>query len=223
MPTSTFLNLPPEKRQRIEAVALDEFARHPFDLASLSRIIKRTGISKGSLYQYFSDKVDIFFWLLDQAEGRRTAFLDQRGAPPEEPGDLHRRLAAELEWSAAEPRWARIYLRATERSSDPRVEQRRRARLEAAHTARVSEIRRAQGTGEIRQDLDPVLAAHAAEGLLGTGLHRAFYAQLDLQPDDLLEGPRPDLPALRAAAGGATTVAMSILEFGLQRRQDGDG
>ena len=220
MPTSTFQNLPTEKRHRIEAIALDEFARHPFDLASLSRIIKRTRISKGSLYQYFNDKVDIFFWLLDQAEQRRSAFLDQRSGGGFETDDLHRRLAAELEWTASEPRWARVYLRATEPSSDPRVEEGRRSRLRAAHAHRLRSIREAQRTGEIRQDLDPVLAAHAAEGLLGAGLHRAFYAQLDLQPDDLLEGRRPDPPALRAAAGGATEVAISILEFGMQRRRD---
>ena len=49
MASTTFDNLPAEKRERIIELALAEFAEHPYALASLSRIVERAGIAKGSI------------------------------------------------------------------------------------------------------------------------------------------------------------------------------
>lgn len=64
MPKSTFFNLPEEKRQRIINVALDEFGDRKFNEASLTRIVERAGIAKGSMYQYFEDKFDLYLYLM---------------------------------------------------------------------------------------------------------------------------------------------------------------
>lgn len=64
MPKSTFDNLPDDKRQRIIDVALEEFASQPYHQASLSRIVERAGIAKGSMYQYFEDKFDLYVYLV---------------------------------------------------------------------------------------------------------------------------------------------------------------
>ncbi len=40
--------------------AREEFAAHGFHDASLNRVIEAAGISKGSMYYYFDDKVDLF-------------------------------------------------------------------------------------------------------------------------------------------------------------------
>lgn len=55
----TFYNLPEEKRTRIINAILKEFAHSPKDKVSINRIIKIAGISRGSFYQYFDDKVDL--------------------------------------------------------------------------------------------------------------------------------------------------------------------
>ena len=60
MPKDTFYNLPDEKRALIEDVAMREFATCGYDKASISRIVDTCGISKGSFYQYFLDKKDLF-------------------------------------------------------------------------------------------------------------------------------------------------------------------
>jgi AcrR family transcriptional regulator len=39
MPKDTFLNLPEEKRAHIERVAMEEFADHGYDNASITRIV----------------------------------------------------------------------------------------------------------------------------------------------------------------------------------------
>jgi len=55
----TFYNLPAEKRRRITAAILTEFSESPDEKVSINRIIRRAGISRGSFYQYFEDKVDL--------------------------------------------------------------------------------------------------------------------------------------------------------------------
>ena len=52
----TFLNLPPEKKERVVAAALGEFADKGYQQASLNTMVAASGIAKGSIYQYFKDK-----------------------------------------------------------------------------------------------------------------------------------------------------------------------
>ena|SRR5690625_4816764 len=66
MPLQTFFNLPVEKQKKIITSAKREFARVPFSEASINNIIKDANISRGSFYQYFDDKEDLFFYLLNE-------------------------------------------------------------------------------------------------------------------------------------------------------------
>ncbi len=75
MPKDTFLNLPSEKRELITSVALDEFARYSFGHASINRIVHNSGIAKGSFYQYFEDKQDLFFYILQRMADEKIAYL----------------------------------------------------------------------------------------------------------------------------------------------------
>ena len=62
----TFLRLPEEKRTRILNAAWDEFTTVSFANASINRIIRAAGIPRGSFYQYFEDKDDLFRHLMTQ-------------------------------------------------------------------------------------------------------------------------------------------------------------
>ena len=64
MPKQTFFNLPDDKRQRILDVVIDEFADNDYANVSISRIVARAGIAKGSFYQYFEDKEDLSGYLV---------------------------------------------------------------------------------------------------------------------------------------------------------------
>ena len=64
MPSSTFFRLPQEKRERLLCAATEEFARTTFAEASINRIVKSARIPRGSFYQYFEGKEDLFFFLL---------------------------------------------------------------------------------------------------------------------------------------------------------------
>lgn len=65
MCTETFLRLPAEKRNRFLDAAWEEFTTVPYAEASINKIVRRAGIPRGSFYQYFTDKTDLFSYLLD--------------------------------------------------------------------------------------------------------------------------------------------------------------
>lgn len=65
MPTSTFFRLPQKKQVKIMTSAFKEFSRVPLSEGSIANIISDADIPRGSFYQYFKDKEDIFYYLLD--------------------------------------------------------------------------------------------------------------------------------------------------------------
>jgi len=81
MPKPTFLNLPEEKRRRIVQAATEEFSACGLENASTNRIVAAAGISKGSFYQYFDDKRDLFNYLLQVVEDEKKAFFRDRHPP----------------------------------------------------------------------------------------------------------------------------------------------
>lgn len=68
MPTETFINLAEEKRLAFIESALKEFADNNFESASINKIIKELNIARGSVYQYFSDKLDLWLYLKEYSE-----------------------------------------------------------------------------------------------------------------------------------------------------------
>lgn len=83
MCTETFLRLPAEKRLRFLDAAWEEFGRVKFQDVSINQIIRRASIPRGSFYQYFSGKEDLFDYLLVEVQNRFVQtcreLLDQTG------------------------------------------------------------------------------------------------------------------------------------------------
>ena len=67
MPKDTWWNLPEAKRRRITKVAMIEFGQRGFSAGSLNVIAREAGIAKGSLFQYFDDKLDLFATMCEEA------------------------------------------------------------------------------------------------------------------------------------------------------------
>ncbi len=80
MPKQTFFNLPDEKRTQIMDAAIDEFADYGLEKASTNRIVANSGISKGSFYQYFEDKLDVFDHIVTLLGEEKLVFF--QGMPP---------------------------------------------------------------------------------------------------------------------------------------------
>jgi len=75
MPTKTFMNLDEEKKQRIVNSALKEFSEKAYDHVNISDIIRNAQIPRGSFYQYFIDKEDLYFYLIDIIRNEKMLFL----------------------------------------------------------------------------------------------------------------------------------------------------
>lgn len=62
---SKFNNLKAEKQKQIINAAIKEFVRNGFEKASTNEIVKRANISKGSLFNYFNSKKDLYLYLIE--------------------------------------------------------------------------------------------------------------------------------------------------------------
>jgi AcrR family transcriptional regulator len=71
----TFENLSTERREEIIMAAFGEFALKGYQSASLSEIIKKLDLAKGSFYRYFDSKKSLYEFLLQTASARRLAGL----------------------------------------------------------------------------------------------------------------------------------------------------
>jgi AcrR family transcriptional regulator len=75
VPKETFLNLPEAKRRAIVEAAVDEFAAYSYEQASVNRIVASAGIAKGSFYQYFEDKKDLYLYLMSLIAEEKVNYL----------------------------------------------------------------------------------------------------------------------------------------------------
>ena len=62
-----FDNISEEKRQKIIAVCIEEFAEKGYEKASTNGMVNKAEISKGSLFHYFGNKKNLYLYLLDIA------------------------------------------------------------------------------------------------------------------------------------------------------------
>ncbi len=114
MPKETFFNLPAEKRQRILDLAIEEFAENNYKNASISKIVTQAGIAKGSFYQYFADKQDLYLYLIQVSSDEKSTFLNQ--SPPPETDNIFEHIrwliSIGLSFEFSNPKLAQIGYRA---------------------------------------------------------------------------------------------------------------
>lgn len=62
MPKRTFNRLDDDKKERIMRAAIGEFQACGFESAKIEEIAQNAGVAKGSIYQYFDDKKELFLY-----------------------------------------------------------------------------------------------------------------------------------------------------------------
>lgn len=70
MPTSTYYNLNPIKKERIENAVKKEFSRVPLIDMSVKNIVNDANIARGSFYQYFETREDLIKYILEKEFGK---------------------------------------------------------------------------------------------------------------------------------------------------------
>ncbi|MBS3811795.1 MAG: TetR/AcrR family transcriptional regulator [Halanaerobiales bacterium] len=67
MPTETFFNLAKEKKNKVIEISITLFAERGYTKTQITEIVKKADIAKGSFYQYFDDKSDLYKYILNKA------------------------------------------------------------------------------------------------------------------------------------------------------------
>ncbi len=206
----TFLNLPEDKQARIIEAALTEFADKGYQQASLNTIVAASGIAKGSLYQYFTDKSGIFLYVFDFAIAVvRRLLVQVKDSTQEEDffTRLERSLLAGLDFIRQYPKIYGIYLKILFDQQVPqRQELLQRVRQYAANYLH-SLLRQGLARGELRPDLPAASAVFLLDALLDRFLQAASVPAFDVVLD--LEQANPE--ALRQRV----QELMDILRRGL--------
>lgn len=113
-PTQTFHNLPQDKQKRIISEAIREFADNGYRRASLNTMVKRLGIAKGSLYQYFRNKEALFLHVFDRFTDQVKETLTQSVSLANGEDflvQLRQALGAGIKFIDQHPEYYQLYLR----------------------------------------------------------------------------------------------------------------
>ncbi len=160
MPKETFFNLADDKRAKILDVALDEFADNDYVNASISRIVARAGIAKGSFYQYFEDKEDLYVFLVGQIAEKKAEMFSLDHPDPEHVGLFNYMrwiFRQSVEFELTNPRYSRMGYRMLKGgASENKVF---RAAMDNAIAYYRNLIALGKAQGDIAPDIDDELAA----------------------------------------------------------------
>ena len=77
MPKNTFIKLKKEKKEKITNAFLLAFATQSYAEVTTNKLVECAQIPKGSFYQYFEDKNDLYFYLLDLVQANKNQYLTE--------------------------------------------------------------------------------------------------------------------------------------------------
>lgn len=190
MPTATFLGLPEERRARLVEEAITEFAERSYAEASLSQIVLRAGIAKGSLYQYFSDKLDLYRWLLtEEVPRRKREFLRGDASEPDFWSALEGQIERGMAFLVQYPRLARITAAAAHPAADEDVQGLHRAVCQAGSAELEALIRGGMRSGAIPRRRDVAVVTQFVAAIIGPGLTEVVLSELGAELHEVLASP----------------------------------
>lgn len=162
MPKDTFFNLPEEKREKILTAALIEFENNDYDQASINQIVIRSGISKGSFYQYFEDKKDLYKYIINLMVQKKMDYITPLMLNPLEHSffDVIRDMnMSGLEFAKDNPQFIKIGNRLLSDTKHPLYVEIMGENSNQAIDAYAFLLSKAVETGELRPDIDVRLTA----------------------------------------------------------------
>jgi AcrR family transcriptional regulator len=188
VPHQTFFNLSDKKRKTITDLAIAEFAKNDYKNASITKIVKQAKIAKGSFYQYFEDKKELYLYLVDLASKEKLAFLQQAKPPETNMGFfpyLRWLFGVGTKFDLTHPSLSQIVYRAVYGDLPFRDE------VLAVNQASSSEymkqlVKQGIEDGDIATDINPEMAVFAIN-TLGEGLRHFIPAQLGLDTQQLAQ------------------------------------
>jgi AcrR family transcriptional regulator len=174
-----FEKLEPTLKDRILDAALKEFGRFGYGVASMNRLVKGAGISKGAIFKYFGTKAGLFDYVyrssLEEVKEQLRTVRDSSGTEPFF-DRLEKVLRAGLEFTTRRPLSAAIYYRVIYTGDAPHGN---RFLSEIQGTSRrflKTLIEDGVKKGELRQDIDAEITAFIIQSVLDRFL-QAHYLE----------------------------------------------
>jgi AcrR family transcriptional regulator len=161
MPNQTFYNLPEEKKERITQAIIDECSTHTFEHINLSNIVRNSNIPRGSFYQYFKDKSDVFDFVYGYIGQVKMKFIGDLMHPSHDIPFLKRFESvyiAGMHFASSYPKLMKAGQKMMESEIFKQNDMLKKA-TDAAIQFYVNFIKIDQQKGLIRSDIDPVLLA----------------------------------------------------------------
>ena len=187
MPRPTFFNLPPDRRELLVEAAIAEFSARSYAEASLSRIARSTGIAKGSFYQYFDDKLDLYRWLLcDEAPRRKRAFLGAASESDDFWAKLTRFIERGMAFLVEHPGFARLLAGAADPAASSDVRGLHAAVCEAGNQELTLLLMDGVVCGALSSELSISAAATWVSAVIGPGLTARILSELGAELHELL-------------------------------------
>jgi AcrR family transcriptional regulator len=188
MPTSTFFALPQERRQRLVDEAIREFSERSYNEASLSQIAQRSRIAKGSFYQYFTDKLDLYRWLVtEEAPRHRREFVGEPGADEDFWSGFETLIERGMAFLVEHPRLARLSAAAADPSANSEVRGLHKAICEAGNEALRARLQQGIASGAIETPgLDLDVATRLVAAIVGPGLTDVVLHELGAELHEVL-------------------------------------
>ncbi len=181
-PQKTFNNLPDEKREAIIRVVLEEFSENGYRKASINTIVGRLGIAKGSIFQYFKDKEGLFLFIFNLSlEKVRHHLRTVRDQTRDQSLfiRIEKTLQAGVDFIRAHPLAYRLYLRVMFESHIPYRQEILASIRGYSHDYLKALIVTAQARGELRDDIQPDVAAFILDAVLDRYLQALSINHLD--------------------------------------------
>ena len=138
-------------------VAIDEFAEYSYEQASINRIVANAGIAKGSFYQYFDDKEDLFLYIMSIIAEEKIESLSPIIHNPEE-NDLfcviREMFLSGVRFAKEHPRYAAIGNRLLADKQAPIYRELQSESRPASLALFEPLLKKAIERGEVRDDID---------------------------------------------------------------------
>ncbi len=165
-------------RANLLAAAAQEFARAGLERASVDAISLAAGYAKGTIYNYFASKEELFLAVVEDASAQAAASPAPTGAPARE--RLAAIIAGLCAWACAHDSFARVLVRECLMGTPglyPRV-----ILAEAPLVGELETIlREGARSGELRDDLPAEVLALALAGLADLAMAQ-YWASSGVRP-----------------------------------------
>ena len=151
-------------RQRVLEAALKVFSRQGYAAARLEDVADEAGVTRGAIYWHFKNKADLYTTLVGEVMERLEEVVERAVSGGRDFLDITRRVMLSIITLAEEDETYRAVIELTTLKTgyDPELEEgmrNKRAGMREIEAHITGYFRLAIANGELRTDLDPVIAA----------------------------------------------------------------